>query len=791
MWLAGQWFGADVVARIDAAVASDRDLTRSGLSRLVCQWLDWRAPDGRLRDASCRRALIELECRGVVRLPAVAPSACGFNRARSVRRDAGAVELEPECEPVAVVSCSLADLGPVELVRVTGSGPQASAAWNQLMNTEHYLGAPYLRGAQMRYLIRSPRHGVLGGISFDASSRTLTSRDKWIGWSTKAREVNLSKVVCNSRFLIASGVQVPNLASHVLSRALRTLRPDWARRYGYEPVLVETFIDPGRFAGTCYRAANWVRVGATAGRGDGFANGGVSTGPKDVYCYPLTQDFQDVLRAEPTIELCLGDQLSPGGDWVEREFARVRLPDRRLRSRLGVLARDFYAQPGEQIPAASGGSPAKSKGAYRFFHNDHVDMETLLTGHVEATARRVSEHKVVLAVQDTTSLNYSTHTSATGFGPISASADSAVGLIVHDTLAFDTSGTPLGLLDVQAWDRPEKARTKTEKNKQKKVPLAQKESFKWVRSYRAAAKVAKLCPDTQVVSVGDREADIHELFVEAQSQADTPDVLIRSARNRARRIQHGDTSMNLWEAMSTRPAAGEYVLDVPRAGSRAARIASMDVRYAQVKLLPPGNKNIPAYARGKPVDVWVVYATEVDAPETVASPLEWMLITTVAVNSLDDALERLHWYTLRWGIEVYHKVMKSGCRIEDRLLGDADSTKACLAIDMVVAWRIFYLTKQARATPNVPADVFLETDQWRALMAVTRPNEPPTDQPPTLREATRLIASLGGFLGRKGDGEPGTVTLWRGLQRLDGIVIGYRAARTEFNQVLQANQRSP
>ena len=142
-----------------------------------------------------------------------------------------------------------------------------------------------------------------------------------------------------------------------------------------------------------------------------------------------------------------------------------------------------------------------------------------------------------------------------------------------------------------------------------------------------------------------------------------------------------------------------------------------------------------------------------------------MLLTTVKVSTFKQAAERLQWYTRRWGIEVYHRTLKSGCRIKDRRLGNADSLKTCLAIDLVVAWRIYWLTEQGRETPDVPCDIFLEEDEWKALCAYVKKESPP-DKPPPLREAVRMIASLGGFLGRKGDGEPGTTTMWRGLQRL-------------------------
>ena len=162
-------------------------------------------------------------------------------------------------------------------------------------------------------------------------------------------------------------------------------------------------------------------------------------------------------------------------------------------------------------------------------------------------------------------------------------------------------------------------------------------------------------------------------------------------------------------------------------------------------------------------------------------PLEWMLLTTVGVSSREDALERLRWYTLRWGIEVYHRTIKSACHVEDRKLSTAGRLETCLAIDVVAAWRIFALAKQGRETPNVPCDVFLEEDEWQVLHAAVH-HAPPPSQPPSLRDAVRMIGMLGGFLASKQYPDPGTITLWRGLLRLEALVEGCRLAQILYRQ---------
>jgi hypothetical protein len=640
------------------------------------------------------------------------------------------------------------------------------------MEGYHYLGRGPLCGAQIRYLVRSAVKGWLGGLSFSSATWRLKSRDEWIGWSEGARRANLERVVCNSRFLILPTVEVPNLASHVLSLNVSRLSEDWLERYGYEPVLCETFVDSQRYAGTCYRAANWVHVGQTAGLSAGFSNGKVSTGKKKIYMYPLRRDWKEIVCREPEQPITLRFPIEEATDWAEEEFGSVEMYDERLSVRLCTLARDFFSQPGVLVPQACSGSEAKTKAAYRFFDNKRVDMKTLLKSHVEATARRVREHEVVLAVQDTTTLNYTAHPSTEGLGPINTKKDAGMGLILHDTMAFSEQGTPLGLLDVQCWARDEEDAGKSAKRYE--LPIEEKESIKWLTSYRAVNEVQRLCPETMLVSVGDREADIHELFHEAEQTQSGPKLLIRAERSRNRKLESPEQSF-LWEKMATEPVAGYSEVSIPRRGSRAARTARLEVRYAQVNLRAPKRTKLP------PVKMWAVHALEVDHGPLVKEPLEWMLLTTVGVSSFEQATERLRWYTRRWGIEVYHRTIKSGCRIKDRQLNNADRLESCLAIDLVVAWRIYCLAKQGRETPNIPCDVFLSESEWTVLCAVIRREEPP-EKPPPLREAVRMVASLGGFLGRKGDGEPGTTTLWRGLQRLEGMVIGYQAAQLFHRQ---------
>jgi hypothetical protein len=333
--------------------------------------------------------------------------------------------------------------------------------------------------------------------------------------------------------------------------------------------------------------------------------------------------------------------------------------------------------------------------------------------------------------------------------------------MVHDTMAFSPTGLPLGLIDVQCWARDAHAFGKH--HARKALPIAAKESSKWLKSVQAAAALQARLPHSTVVSVGDREADIFELFDHARALPHAPKLLIRAEQNRTLVQQQG----KLWEHLHAAPIAGFEPLQLPRRGSRGARVAKLAISYARVQLQAPKR-----LARLKPLTLWAVWARELDAPAHT-SALEWMLLTTCEVDSLAAAIEKLAWYTQRWGIEVYHRTLKSGCQIENRQLGSADRIEACLAIDMVVAWRILHLSKLGREHPEVPCTVYFSDSEWKALLTFIHRDARVQPQPPSLRQATRLVASLGGFLGRKCDGEPGTQTLWLGLQRLDDITAMY------------------
>jgi hypothetical protein len=598
-------------------------------------------------------------------------------------------------------------------------------------------------------------------LGFSAAAWQLRDRDRFIGWSVRARQAHLHEVVVNSRFLLLPWVKVPHLASHVLALASRQLPADWQAIYGHRPLLLETYVEQERFAATCYRAANWQYVGKTAGRGRQDRDRSQQVPIKAIYLYPLATDWQRRLcREPPRRRQPLPAESAEASDWAWREFADAAVGDRRLRRRLVSVAEDFYARPQANLPQACG-TRAKTKAAYRLLDHDQLSLPQLLAGHHASTVERMGEHPVVLAVQDTTTLNYGSHLDTDGLGPIGSQKNGAQGLLLHDTMAFTPQGVPLGLLDVQLWARPPEAFGK--RAQRSRLPIEQKESQKWLHSFAAAAAAQRELPHTQVVSIGDREADIYELFQLALSRQDHPQLLVRAEQDR--RVDNGQ---KLWQTVAAQAIVGYQAVQASRRRGRAARVARLAVRFAEVELQPP--KNRPHL--GSPLRIWAVLAREEEPPPGV-EPLEWMLLTTLPVHTAEQAAEKLLWYTQRWQIEVYHRTLKSGCRIEERQLATAQRLENCLAIDMVVAWRILRLVRLGREVPDLPCTVYFDDLQWKALYGFLHRTPIPPAQPPTLRQAIRMVASLGGFLGRKGDGEPGTKSIWLGLQRLDDIAAAW------------------
>ena len=450
--------------------------------------------------------------------------------------------------------------------------------------------------------------------------------------------------------------------------------------------------------------------------------------------------------------------------WAEAEFGEADLGDVRRTARLVQLATMLGAQPTASLPAAAP-DWADLKAAYRFFDNDCVRAEAVLDSHVQATVQRLHAVPLALAVQDTTYLDWTDHAATTGLGPLATATHQ--GLLVHSTLALTPEHVPLGLLQQQTWARDAAVHRQGDHRHR---AITEKESEKWLTSLKAVLALQAQCPQTHFVSVGDREADVYELFL--VERPSTVDLLVRAAQNRG--TAHPERY--LWPTLAAAPLAATVLIQVGARAGQPARKALLEVRWREVTLRRP----VKRQAKDQPptLTVWAVWTNETNPPPGVP-PVEWMLLTTVPIHTTADALERLEWYAARWGIEVWHKVLKSGCRIESRQLATADRLKRCLALYSVIAWRILYATMLARALPDVSCAVLLDEAEWQALYCRIHRVAIPPAQPPPLATAVRWIAQLGGYLNRKGDGPPGVTLLWKGFQHLLDLTAMYLIMRPQ------------
>lgn len=448
--------------------------------------------------------------------------------------------------------------------------------------------------------------------------------------------------------------------------------------------------------------------------------------------------------------------------WAVTEWADADLGDARRTQRLVELATVLAQRPSASLPEACG-SRAQLKAAYRFFDNDASDPHAILASHVEATTARLAAVPRVLAVQDTTELDWTAHPATTGLGPLAHPAHH--GLHVHTTLALTPERVPVGVLAQHVWAR--EPDTVGKRATRKRRPITEKESQKWLTSVEAVMAAQAQCPHTQFVCVGDREADVYDLFL--QERPSGVDLLVRASWNR--RVDHPERY--LWDKVTAHPVVATLTVRVPRREAQPARQATVTVRWALVLLCPPTHRRaekLPTLA------LWAVLARE-DHPPAGVEPLVWLLLTTCAVHTTADALARVDWYACRWGIEVWHKVLKSGCRLEARQLETADRLRRCLAVYSVIAWRLLYATLLSRAMPEAPCTVLLEPEEWQALYCTIHLTATPPATPPPLRQAVHWLGRLGGFLARRGDGEPGVTVLWKGFQHLTDLTLMYRIMR--------------
>lgn len=453
--------------------------------------------------------------------------------------------------------------------------------------------------------------------------------------------------------------------------------------------------------------------------------------------------------------------------WAEQELATADIGDERLNTRAAKVLSTLGRRPNVSIPAACSGR-AEMEATYRFFDNDKVTFEKVMAPHFQHSRKRVAEQPVALLVQDTTEVDVTRpEQEVAGVGELDGSRR---GFLLHEMQAFTPAGIPLGTVHAEILNRTEGVShaSAAEKSEQrKKLPIEEKESFRWLTGLREARALAQESSDTQCICIGDSEADIYELFAEDRGERPIH-WLIRACQNRA---LEGDTQGYLREQVLATPVLYEAVLNIrgrqaktaaedrSRRQNRDTRQAKVEVRAATVTLRPPPrpDRQLP------PVTVNVVLVREPNPPHG-EPPIEWILVTTLPIDTPELVRQVVEYYCVRWDIEVFFRTLKSGCRIERRRFEDLERLLPCLAICLIVTWRTLLVCRLGRECPDVDCEMIFEPSEWKAVWAAVHDETPP-QKPPPLGVMVHLIASLGGYVERP-NSDPGTQTVWVGLQRM-------------------------
>lgn len=454
-----------------------------------------------------------------------------------------------------------------------------------------------------------------------------------------------------------------------------------------------------------------------------------------------------------------GEQDLKTEDWVAAEMRSADLGDERLNRRLSLVLRRLADQPEKSLPAAFRGW-GETQAAYRFFANEKVDADKILAPHREATLQRAQQHPVVLCVQDTSELDFTSRVKTEGLGPLNYEATR--GINIHPMLAITPEGLCLGVLDLWQWVRDASDHGGKDRQNRLSRPLEQKESLRWVEGYKTVSAFQEQVGETRLVYMADRDSDLFELF-EAAEQGKA-DWLIRAAQDRA--VEGGGL---IWEKVGQSPLLGQVEFNLPAGRGRSPRRVVQSLRATRVLLRAPYRPDKKLEA----VEVTVILARE-DNPPAGEEPIEWLLLSNLPVRSFEEAYEKVQWYLCRWQIEVFFKILKSGCKVEDLQLQSRERIEAALAVYLIVAWRVLYLTRLGRTVPDLSCEVAFSPQEWKAVYLVSKRQKPP-EEPPRLSEILTLVAGLGGYLARKGDGPPGAKTIWIGLQRTRDFALALQA----------------
>jgi hypothetical protein len=453
-----------------------------------------------------------------------------------------------------------------------------------------------------------------------------------------------------------------------------------------------------------------------------------------------------------------------GKQWAAKEFSSINFGDLRLDRRFQKVSQKMFERPTASINEACF-TWADTKGAYRLFDNEKVSSEEILAAHREQILRRIKKEKVVYAIQDTTFFNYHPHRARTDMGIIESKSRPLRGLIAHNVLMLSEDEVPLGIFHQKIYARL----PKENRSKWYLKDLKDKESYRWLEAVEVLSQ--NLPRSTKCVVIADREADIHDLYQACLEKGF--DFVIRAYRNRtvgekSKRWEDKEDTY-LFEHIEKQKVESKITLEVYDSKLNKDRVAHLNMRFCKISCPAPWRMDWSIKRQIPNLEMFVVELKEHHHPQG-AAPIHWRILTSLPIFTEKEALKVVRIYKKRWNIETYHKVLKSGCRVEECRLAKRDNLKKFLTLCSVIAWRLFWITKIGRRDPDRPCDQTFLAEEWRAIYRFTNKTRKLPPRIPTTREILRSMAQIGGFLGRKTDGEPGIITVWRGWSHLNSFL---------------------
>lgn len=744
------------LSAVSATVTSHSGQSRNDLGRAICRQFNLVTTRGKLRLSGCMKALSTLAHEGHFTLP---------------EKQSESPVRGPRCLDIVIPKPSelpldVRKIKDLEIAVVSGS--EDRMIWNTLLAAEHPLGTTTFAGPQVRYLIQSA-HGILGVVGFSGAALYLQARDQWMAWDHDKRSTHLHRVMNLSRYLIRSDGRCKNLGSYVLSRVLRRFSGDFSAQYGYEPYIVETFVGP-EYEGTCFRGVGFEYLGLTKGQGRHAPTRECTRTRKKVFAYELTNDWRthlgvDYVDLRPRLEVGHGLDTDR---WAEQEFGKVDLGHAVRNMCLVRNATLVGKTMGNPVTTTMERDPATVQAFWRFWGKADqfgVTVTKILHPHRERTTERARTQDTVICVMDATKMSYSTRPKTTGLDVIGHNQTSAKahGIHLHATIALNQGGLPLGVLRCAYGRVSPKTRS-------------------WIEGLQDADAMAATLPrKTKVMCVMDREADAFDILATQRTLKRTH-LLVRAKHNR-----HLDPKkeLRLFKAMRKGPAEGIIELSVERlsrreksgrvtSNGREPRHARMELRFGKY-LLPPTKD-----ATQDPMPVWGIHMYEV-SPPAKNEPIEWYLLTTQEITSVEQAKNIVKYYKLRWRIEDHFRVLKTGCKVENLRIQDAKSLHRVITLYMVSAWRIMLMTLLGRETVDLPAEAFFTESELTMMEVYAHTYKVPTHT--DLKSAILLVAMMGGYMYRKHDPPPGHEIMWRGYAKLQMRAITYEELKGMYDMV--------